>query len=448
MNNRLLYLFVAITTIATLLTNALTLLDTMLMLVSSGLFILIIGKYPLMANLGKYMVLWGFWMSVVFIPAFHLGMQFGLGSKEVAEYDYNVAASFGARVSFLSCVAWLIFSGKKKLTSQNITYTPKLIKTTTIYWMFLVMFLLSAFCYSTGLGKMGAETVVLPFHLGGIINLARKTLFPALFAIIIENHLLCGKKITKTYFALFFVWSIFEMITWLSKSILVMNFLPVFIVIVAYLRPSPKNIAKVAIPFFAMFMVFYPLIAAMRSADKGKSFSEYVVNAINIADEENEDAGSQSPLLAPLNRTFITFNHYTKDYSYLEKSSIFDFSKMPSLLVLGGAAGYQTFVVDGYPIGVQHSSGTSGLMDPLLHGGYGLCYLMIFVIMLFAVFIDSQHHKRQYSIMIQLLLMLYSFVLVKNISGFYDGVGVSTIISQIIVIVLAKKINYANKVAI
>lgn len=438
----LFYILVCVTAFTTIISNSISTVDIILQICSTIMMIFILNKYSFQANVGKFMTLGGFWASVVFIPAFHLGIQFGLGSNELLPYDYNLAASFGSKVIFVTCIAWFICGREPEFEEQDIVYCPSEISSINVYIMFTIMFMLTSFSYAIGLGRMGADTVVLPFHLGGIINLARKTLFPALFAIVIENHLLNDKKIPAAYFLLFFVWSIFEMFTWLSKSILVMNFLPVFLIIILYLKPSIKNIAKVAIPFFLLFMTFYPLIAAMRSADKGHSFTEYMVNAINLADEDNEDAANQSPFIAPLNRTFITTGQFTKDYQYINNYEIFDFSRVPILFAMGGAAKYQTHIVDGYGLTVNHSSGTSGLMDPLLHGGYGLCYLMIIIIMLFSQFVDSQIPKKQYSILIQLLLILYSFVLVKNISGFYDGVGISTILSQVFTIVIASKMNY------
>ena len=123
----------------------------------------------------------------------------------------------------------------------------------------------------------------------------------------------------------------------------------------------------------------------------------------------------------------------------------FDFSKAPIVIAWQGAARYQTFVIDGYPPGVHHSSGTTGLQDPLLHGGYGLCYVVIFLLFLMAASIDSLAQKRLYSIYIRLVLILWGFCNSQNITTFYDSVGVQGLFLQFVAIFIAYYMNFQRK---
>jgi len=241
---------------------------------------------------------------------------------------------------------------------------------------------------------------------------------------------------------LFFVWSVFEMFTWLSKSILIMNFVPVFYVLILHLRPSMKSILKIGLPFFFIFIFLYPVISTMRGLERNKSLTSMVINAINIADEEDTHTSENATLLDPLNRTFITGELFMKDVNYINTSKLFDFSLMHVLLSMKGAADFQTHVIDGISYEVAHSSGTSGIMDPLLHGGQGLIYVMIILLLCYARLFDKHLFKRQHSIDIQLFLILWTFCAFKNISAFYDGVGLVTLFAQITIIYIASKVNY------
>lgn len=113
----------------------------------------------------------------------------------------------------------------------------------------------------------------------------------------------------------------------------------------------------------------------MRTTDRNASLSENFVSARNEA--QAEEIPIFMKLATPLNRTFMTPAQYMKDYSYINNEALFDFSKAPVLYAMGGSAVYQTFIIDGYPPTAIHSSGTSGLTDPLLHGGYGLSYIIV-----------------------------------------------------------------------
>ena len=400
----------------------------------------ILSKYGFVNNLSKYLVLATFWISTFFMPAFHLASDTYL--MEITSIDYVHMIQFGSIVMLISVLS---FFGVGKVGSTN-AYAPsnttvRPIPDAVVTPFFVMAFAMSIFAYSIGLGRMGGDEVRLPFHLAGIINIAKSALLPGLFAIYVENKIRLGTMPAKIYFVLFFIWSVLEVFVLLSKSILVWNFVPVFFIIYLYKRPPLKQIIRYAVPIFAIFMVLYPLIGAMRyTSHESGSFSEMVKSA-RVKSAEDAAESNENPLIAPLNRSF-KISQYAEDYYVVSRDQLFDFSKVPVLLAVGGSQVYQTFIVEGYPKGINHSSGTTGLTDPLLHGGYGLCFIMIVVLFFFARYIDKFYATGRYSVFIFLFTLLWLFTAMVNISNLYNAVGMQNILVKLIVIYLAIKYNH------
>ena len=93
----------------------------------------------------------------------------------------------------------------------------------------------------------------------------------------------------------------------------------------------------------------------------------------------------------------------------------------------------------------DNSSGTTGIMDPLLHGGYGLCYIVITFIMLLAGLTDKFFRKRQYSIYSLMLLLIWGLCN-SNISSLYDPVGLQQYLVSFISMYLAYIVNFKHSV--
>lgn len=442
-------IFILITCVITLLMNNYGLIDAALLITATFSTLAYFERYPFMGNLCKYMVLFTLWIPVVMMPAYHLVYHIlGHVQFNMTQVDYDRLLSFGSKVYILTILSCFFFSkySKKKRGSEKNYYTPKPIPEILVYVFFVLLFCLSVFCYITGLGRMGAEPVVLPFHLGGIINLFRKVAAPILFAILAENYILRGKKMPRNFFVLYGLWSLFEVFVWMSKSIFLSNLEPILLVYYLYYRPSFKTIVKYMMPIVLLVLFLYPIIGIMRY-DQGGNKS--MVESFNQARSESVAESKESevnPLILPLNRAFMAAYQYAQDYSYLDQENLFDFSRFVPLLIMRGSAVYQTRVLDGYPEDANHSSGTSGLLDPLLHGGYGLCYILVVLMVLFASCVDKILPQKKYTIFTVLFFVVWEFTGFKNISMLYDFTGVQAIIVKIIVIYLAYKINFKRNI--
>lgn len=445
MNSRLFSTLIVFTAILALYNNSVKLFDTILLILSSIFMLIIARRYSFNENVGKYVVLLTFWISVIFMPGLHLVYPLIQSQiQSITQIDYNHLLSFGSKVFFMTTFFWLIFTPffKTNKISRRI-FTPKLIDGKYIHIGFVFFTLITLFCIRTGLGRMGSEDVVLPFHLGGIINLTRSALVPSLVTIIVENYYLSNKKIPKELFVYYFVWTILEMFAWMSKSVLLRNFLPLFVIMLLYYKWTFKQILVKVFPFLCVFLFLYPIIEVMRNSTDGSLIENYQ-NARNTVEVNSEVSET---LLKPLNRTFITGYQYAEDYYLLDESNLFDFSRLGSIVLLGGSAGFQTSYIDGYSGLTRHSSGTSGLMDPLLIGGYGLCYVMIIILVSLGVLLDNYKRRWQHlSIYVFLIIMLWNSSAFINLSNFYNADGLQSIFINIVSLYIAYRINFKRSI--
>ena len=432
-------LLIIVTPIFGVYTNKMSGEDSFFLVLASLLFLCITSNYNIKQHFAKYIVLFTYWISMILMPSFHIVIN-QTGDFEINQLSYDRIISFGSRIFLLGTIVFVLLTPlySKKL-KHDFVYLPRPISNSVVNASLYIMFGLSLFSYSIGLSRMGADQVELPFHLSGIITLIRTTFYPIFFAILVENFILTKRKFPKRFFLMFFAWSLLEVFVRLSKSAMAYSFLVVAILLCIYYRPNPTTIARTVVPFVVFFLFLYPIVETMRSMSGG-GLAESFIESHKMVDSEVGDR-----LLAPLNRTFMMPQMYAKDYSYINTNSFFDFSKTPIVVASGGAARYQTFVIDGYPPEVNHSSGTTGLQDPLLHGGYGLCYIVVFLIFLMAAFVDSLAQKKRYSIYTVLVLMLWGFCNNQNISSFYDSVGVQGLLLQLVAIYVAYYINFTRK---
>lgn len=374
------------------------------------------------------------------MPSYHIVYHI-LGFKLISQIDYDRIITFGVKVYFFASILCFIFASiSRKRSTIRYSYKPQEIPKLYINILFISLFVLTIFCYTIGLGRMGVQGVELPFHLSGVINLFRRLFVPVLFAIIAENYILRNKKLPSKYYALFGLWIFMEMFAWMSKAVLISHLEPLIIVLLIYYKPSFTTTTKYLVPILVFFLFLYPIIGAMRYANDG-SFVENFSEAQKLSKENELNEGTNA-FYAPINRTFMTAYLYAQDYSYFESSSTFDFSKFPQIFAMGGAAMYQTFVIDNYPTGAHHSSGTTGIIDPLLHGGYGLCYIFIALMVLLASFTDVIMLTKQISIFVVLLLFVFEFSNFRNITMLYDSTGLQSIIVRLLAIYFAYKVNF------
>ena len=420
----------------------LSFIDAIILAIDTIVMVSFSIKYRFINNIGRYLIPITIFISVVFMPTFRLLTYQSVSINE--EYCHRVL-SLGIRLLFvcsLILVLWLFFRKNIKEASRNTVYKymPKRISKSTIYAVFIFIYALSFFSFSVGLGRMGADAVVLPFHFGGIINFLLRNLFPGFFTVYVEGLLLKKKNFPLKFLLLYIVWSFFMVLITLSKSILMWNLLPLLFVYYFICRPSMRTIRLVLIPLVALFLFMYPVVELMRNS--GSVSADSFMAARTEANRSQDQTGV---IVQALNRVFKTGAYYATDYDYLKDDTFFDFSRVNSLLVVGGAARYQTFIIDQYPEGVNHSSGSSGVMDALFHGGCGLAYIIIIVLSLAGGGIDRLYNLKMYSIFFFSLRWLFDWIANHNISCFYEPMGLQQIMVRVFLITMAYMINFRKK---
>lgn len=433
-----------VTILLAVILNSISIVDFSLLLLSTLLSMAILTRYPLFPNAAKYMLLLIVWIAVVMMPSLHLISHISsYVNYQVVQVDYERVLSFGSKVFFITVFSFLICGRLiQKKNTKTYNYQPRVISERYVKTGFIIAFILSLFSLYTGISKLGGEPVYLPFHLGGIINLTKSILIPSLFAVFIENRILNKIKVDRKYFVLYGLWVLLEIFVCMSKGVILNYSLPLALVLIFYYRPSPKLFIRYLAPIVLLFLFLYPIIGVMRYDDSG-SFTEKFLNSKKQADEVSED--KPFVLITVMNRVFMTGFQYSVDYQYLDKEQFFDFSRLPLLFIYRGSAGYQTHYADGYPDDAINSSGTTGIMDPLLHGGYGLCYIVITFIMLLAGLTDKFFRKRQYSIYSLMLLLIWGLCN-SNISSLYDPVGLQQYLVSFISMYLAYIVNFKHSV--
>lgn len=434
-------LIIIITSIVAVINNNVSYDKVVMLCIATIISIILTRKYPFHKNYGKYLVWFVYWTSVIFMPAFHIVMSISSFYTTVTPQLNNDLLNFGIPIYLFSSIVVLVTGllFEKRVTPTG--FTPVVVPVQKFRNIILVCFFLSIVGYVTGISRMGGEVVVLPFHLGGIINLFRKLMMPILFAIIVEGYILAGLRIPKEMWVYYIAWAFMEIFSWLSKSILVTDLIPVLFLLFMYYRPSMKSIIRTTGPMVAVFLFLYPIVEGMRSSESGTSLMESFTEA-----RGNVESSVEEVILKPINRTFMFGLQYAQDKSYINESDFFDFSKTPLLLSMGGAENYQTFFIDGYPPESHNSSGTTGLMDPILHGGKGLMYIVILLICILAGYTDQLLKKGYYSIVITLLMLLMIYTRNANVSTLYNSTGVQTLFVYALCIYLSYRYNYKNKI--
>ena len=433
--------FLLTTLIATLINNNCTVVDFVLNCASIIIIIYGIKRFNIFNNFCIYFVLASIIIPMFIMPSWHLVSEYNV---EHPQKMYDIIVPFGAKISFFISLLWLVFGRIQKKSSRNHTpviIKPELVPLRQFKRVSCCIIILSLFSYSIGLGRMGAEAVVLPFHLGGIIFFIFSTFFPYYTAALVENRLKNNKVVEREIFIYYTIWSLLMMVVRLSKGVLITNMIPLFVVYVFYKGWNLKKYMKVAAPVIAIFLFLYPIIATMRTIDSGGSIVDVFKESKEQVDDSND---KENTLLVVLNRVFPNASYYAIDNDYIS-SDLFDFSKAPLVYLYGGAAGYQTHYIEGYSEDAHHSSGTSSLVDPLLHGGYGFCYIVMFLIMLYAFMIDNRLYKMQITTHVILFMILFEFATGSNVSKLYDATGIQWFLANVIMILYVNKMNYQIK---
>lgn len=376
-----------------------------------GVYAITIVEALIFVSKNKYMAVANWWLyiyvvcSFLVVPVFKfIPSRFTLSCGVINDDSF---AHMAIVSTFVMCVyfgALNMFCEKNKKARKPTSFT-EYAPDFDYKIVFLIAFAASVLSYIVGIGKMGVENTRLPFHLSGIIQFVRTTLIP-IFALSIYVNNKNKKKGNKKVIIILFIWSLTEVFVRLSKSAMIMIFLPILIYELMYYGKNFKNVVLKFLPILTVVLVLYPVIETFRHSDS-------LSDAISTADEEEIVGTYSSPseknyIVKPFNRRFLTAYLYLVDERECSYS-LFDFSKANKIFLEKGSARYQTFIIDGYPLGIAHSSGTTPFIDGLLVGGYGLMFLAVFIMTYLAKVIDRTIRKRTNYIIITMLIMLYYY---------------------------------------
>lgn len=347
--------------------------------------------------------------------------------------DFSHLAIFANEVmsvSLFSCLLWGALIPYKKNIKNRLIITRHYSKSSARI-IYLLGIMASLVCAVLGLDRMGAEVkTVLPFHLTGVLNIFRNALMPFLISLYIyDRTAVDGKGLSKTEWIAIFTFGILEVFTRLSKSTLLTIFVPAFVVLFFLNRINRSFVIKVLMPALAIFLVLYPIIGLLRNYDE--------VNASTLKTVSSQVSGSDEDRLTTIfGRVFEAGAHYMRSYPIIEKDIYFDFSRAPLIILEGGSAAYVTHVIDGYKDDAIHSSGTTGITDPYLLGGKGLCFVVLSMLALFGRIADRHHNTTHVLYIVWAFLLYYRFVLFLNVSSFIGPTAVSFIVTEILELLL------------
>jgi hypothetical protein len=377
-----------------------------------------------------------FWIQLVAMPAFRLVL---CSKKEVTDFWYAILLDFNIPIYLFVVISLgICFIINNASLPQKREFIPIPISDNVIKRLFVFSFAISILLFSLNVDKMGTTFDALPFHLVGLSHSYRTIIFPISFMLIVENLILRGLKIRK-YIFYFIFYAFMEMLFTLSKAIFIWDMLFVFFFLILYYKPTKLTILKFVLPFFSVFIFMYPIIGI------GRNFTDAsLLEKLELGNENRYDMEG-SLLKTPLNRTFMYDSHFITDYKYIPKDKFFDFSNARMISKVGGAARFHTHVVEGYVWGGHHSSGTTGLTDPLLMGGRGLMYILILIMLLLSHISDLYFLKaRMFSVSVIIIYLLFRLIISGSINIYYEGAILSQIFPLIILIYLALKVNYRN----
>jgi len=257
---------------------------------------------------------------------------------------------------------------------------------------FVGLFSLSIISLQLGLSQMAGEEVVLPYKMGGIINVLRIYLPP--YLAILAFDILYESKDRSTVIwcvGIYAAWLALEMIVRASRGVLVLSI--EYLVVWAICRGAinRKAITAAGIVALAVFIAF-PIITTYRYARKrGLEATEALTQSVEGFIEpktHTTDNDLEHQLFVAANRKYTNCLALSKFYHFFQGS--LDHFKLAQMQYVGGTARFHTHIIDKVPRGTPHSSGTTGFGDGYLVAGvYGLVVMSLFFFAM-AIAIDGQ----------------------------------------------------------
>lgn len=357
----------------------------------------------------------------------------------IARLGSNIYCVAILSISFID----LLFQKRYKNRYNNQMISSYFISTKQVTFFFILSYALSIISYILGVSVMGAESTVLPFHLSGVLHGYRTVFAPLFFMLIVENRLLNKRNVPRKWYLLFTIWCLFEAFLRISKSFFVFGLMPVGIFLFFYYRPSFKKLLVYMAPFTITALFLYAIMGAMRGSSGATIAGLQEAQKIQSSNETSEEWGN--PLVGSFNRMFMTGMAYRIDYDAFNHVDLFDFSSAPAIIVLGGTARYRTYFLHGQQEGRHNSDGTTGIIDPLLWGGFGFCYIILFLLIASAIYTERHTGGRRLGLLVSFSLLFFSLITDGTVSWILSQNESSLLITRLIVIFILIKINYGYK---
>ena len=221
-----------------------------------------------------------------------------------------------------------------------------------------------------------------------------------------------------------------------------MGMLPVGLFLILYYKPSIRKLTIYLVPFTIAALFVYVVIGGMRGAEKAtlEGFTQARQNA--TTGQLSEEWGG--PVTASFNRMFMSAMNYRADYHEFDDGKLFDFSKAPIIFLWKGVARYRTYFLHGKTESMFDSDGTTGVIDPLFWGGYGFCYIILFLTAGLAVIVENRVRGRL-GLQISCALIFYNLIMTGNLSWLLSQNMFSYYVVRLIAIYLIIKLNYKYK---
>lgn len=404
-------------------------------IISAILSFVFFSKGKLIEHLPSLVILFYCYLSTSFLSFSHLvpPIWTDLDLQRIAELGSKIYL-----VAVLSVFAVDLIHQKytKKYTNS---LKPYRITDRQVKVFFVLSYFLSIISYVLGVSVMGAESRVLPFHLSGVLHDYRTVFAPSFFMLIVENRIIRKKNIPHNWYLLFVVWCLFEAFLRISKSFLVFGMMPVGIYLILYYKPSFKKLLVYLVPFTIAALFIYAIMGTMRGATSATISGLEEAQRKQSEIETSEEWGN--PLVGSFNRMFMTGMDYRKDYFEFNHNDLFDFSRAPGIILIGGTARYRTYILHNQQMGRHNSDGTTGIIDPLLWGGFGFCYIVLFIYIIAAKFAEK-HIKGRLSLLVLWSLVFLSFMSDGTISWVLSQNVFSLYVTRFIVIFLSIRLNY------
>jgi hypothetical protein len=405
-----------------------------------------VKKFDLLRDLASTIVLLSLFLSVVFIATFQMA-----GNK-YSYNDYTLLAPFANRLYFEFIIFSSLFLNMRRGKRQIVhKYKAVPLSERKVKTIFIITFLALTIGFITGSLRMDsmwdAGRIVLSFHLNGIIYVFAQVVAARLFMVIVENQILTKGKVKKNDIIIIILLGLYGSFTSMSKGLMFYYIgLPMLIMYIYY-RPKFSVVLRYGAPVMLMLVLLFPIVGAMRSfKDSNMSVTEKIFSARELSNEEKgKDAQYNNSLEATYNRAFMTGSYYMNAYPHLNHSDLLDFSRVPFILLNGGVSFIITHEVDGFPIDYPHNSGSTGVLDALFFGGYGFCYIMMFLIIILASVIDSPKLKDMISIKIMLALLIFDLLNSSILEPFIVPQYWIRLVGVGLAIYVAKKVNFRKE---